>query len=84
MGITAAMPTGCGMDIVMKELPEEAVEFDFLQDSEERNAAYVREMECFVDMALGKVANINDLHHANKILDFLMNRSGGGYENAER
>ena len=64
--------------------PEEAVEFDFLQDSEERNAAYVREMECFVDMALGRVANINDLYHANKILDFLMNRSSGGYENAER
>ena len=32
MGITAAMPTGCGMDIVMKELPERVIDVGIAEE----------------------------------------------------
>lgn len=58
--------------------PEESVVFDFLAAKEDRNAAYVREMECFVDIATGKRDNINSLSHANKVLSLVMNNYGEG------
>lgn len=57
--------------------PDEMVVFDFLDDNEDRNAAYVREMERFIDMATGAGTNINNLYHANKVLSFVMNNNGG-------
>ena len=57
--------------------PEEVVTFDFLADNENRNATYVREMEGFVKMATENGPNINDLCHANKVLDLVMRNNGG-------
>ena len=43
MGITAAMPTGCGMDIVMKELPERVIDVGI---AEEHAVTFAAGMAC--------------------------------------
>ena len=44
------------------------VKFDFLKESENRNASYMREMASFIDFAIGGRTNINSIVHANQLI----------------
>ncbi len=58
--------------------PDETAEFDFLADGEDANAPYLMEMAGFFDIALCGAANINNLQHANEVLEIISkgNRDG--------
>lgn len=56
--------------------------FDFLNDDEDRNASYTREIEAFVDIATSRYPNVNDLARANNVLNFITNQMGD--RNVER
>jgi predicted dehydrogenase len=49
----------------------EVVKFDFLKQTEDRNASYMREIGYFLDFAQGKRENINSVLHANRLIGLI-------------